>query len=96
MGPSVNIGDSNMNEHDQKQFNGIQKRFVIRFIIAILIGFFFFYWAATFGKIAFIQPILLNPFLYVFSAITFGFGYAVLEYEIDWRNFLRSRSDCFT
>lgn len=85
-----------MNEHDEKQFHIIQKRFVIRFILGMLIGGFFFYWAATFGKIVFMQPILLNPFLYVFSAITFGFGYAVLEYEVDWRNFLRSRSGCFT
>jgi hypothetical protein len=78
-----------MSEPDQKEFDKIQKTFFANFIAGLIFFFFWFYFSATIGGVKFLQPIVLNPFLLLFSVITSSFGYATLLWDREMRKFQR-------
>jgi hypothetical protein len=80
-----------MNNPDEKEFYEIQRNFFIHFIIGSIYFLFFIYFAATFGQIGFLQPVILNPLLLVLSVITCSFAYAALLWDREMRKFQRRR-----
>jgi hypothetical protein len=78
-----------MSEPDQKEFDKIQKTFFANFIAGLIFFFFWVYFSATIGGVKLLQPIVLNPFLLLFSVITCSFGYATLLWDSEMRKFQR-------
>lgn len=78
-----------MNKADQKEFDKIQKTFFANFIVGLIFFFFWIYFSATIGGVKLLQPIMLNPFLLLFTVATGSFGYAALLWDIEMRKLQR-------